>query len=363
MGHVINPITLKSGVTKFWNSSAINLHLNYNYRYNIGNDYFLYKFLRGFFLLILLIMYSFGRKKIRMGSANFNIINTAFFRKTIRVLIGKVKLLKLKEFHFLTLYIWDGCVEIFMRHYIYNIISSLNLKLQVKNIFLYLFNKYKFKVRVLIIIINFFKWILFKKQYYLNKIYLKKFIDLFIFLFKNIKFIFIKFVLNFYKNILCILNLIFGFFMRMLNYYVMLYPGTFLTMKEKEMGGFYFKKYLKIIILKKIFVSYFIQSLRAFLRCLFFKKRLRFYKKFAYMLFFFLDSYFIKHININLSFKHMHINSLNSIIMGKYICSRLLQHFNLMETIMPVVNDAKERPDILGFHLKCSFAKKTFKYF
>src|ERR1700684_3513759 len=101
MGHVINPITLKSGVTKFWNSSAINLHLNYNYRYNIGNDYFLYKFLRGFFLLILLIMYSFGRKRIRMGSANFNIINTAFFRKTIRVLIGKVKLLKLKEFHFL----------------------------------------------------------------------------------------------------------------------------------------------------------------------------------------------------------------------------------------------------------------------
>jgi len=56
----------------------------------------------------------------------------------------------------------------------------------------------------------------------------------------------------------------------------------------------------------------------------------------------------------------MHINSLNSIIMGKYICSRLLQHFNLMETIMPVVNDAKERPDILGFHLKCSgrFSRK-----
>jgi len=56
----------------------------------------------------------------------------------------------------------------------------------------------------------------------------------------------------------------------------------------------------------------------------------------------------------------MHINSLNSIIMGKYICSRLLQHFNLMETIIPVINDAKERPDVLGFHLKCSgrFSRK-----
>jgi len=56
----------------------------------------------------------------------------------------------------------------------------------------------------------------------------------------------------------------------------------------------------------------------------------------------------------------MHIHSLNASIMGKYICSRLLQHFELMESISPVIKDAAERPDILGFHLTCSgrFSRK-----
>jgi len=82
MGHVINPITLKLGVTKFWNSTMISPNINYNYKYTLGSDYFIYKFLRGFFLLILFIMYNFGRKKIRMGSSNSNIIKTLFFKKT-----------------------------------------------------------------------------------------------------------------------------------------------------------------------------------------------------------------------------------------------------------------------------------------
>lgn len=56
----------------------------------------------------------------------------------------------------------------------------------------------------------------------------------------------------------------------------------------------------------------------------------------------------------------MHLFTLNVNIMGKYICSRLIQHFNLNETIFPVINDAKERDDIIGFHLTCSgrFSRK-----
>jgi len=153
-----------------------------------------------------------------------------------------------------------------------------------------------------------------------------------------------------------LINLILKNFVKVLNSYTFLYPATFLIKKQK----FFFRKYKKLVKVKQMFISYYIQNLRAFLRYLFFKKRYRFYKKFAYVFYFYLESYYEKHLNLFLSFRHMHIHSLNASIMGKYICSRLLQHFELMESISPVIKDAAERPDILGFHLTCSgrFSRK-----
>lgn len=163
MGHIVNPVSLKLGVTKFWNSSNMFTKVSYNYKYNLGLDYFIYKFLRGFFLLLLNMLYNFGKRRIRMGSSKKNIINTLFFDKPLRMLIGRVKILKYYKYLALFIYFWDGYSESYIRQWLSNIVSSLSVKEQFRE--LYKFYEFRFVTQAIVwfyllkfyFILNFFQ--------------------------------------------------------------------------------------------------------------------------------------------------------------------------------------------------------------
>jgi hypothetical protein len=328
MGHLVNPISFRIGITRFWSSTWSLSNINLKYKYLIKSEWNIHLFLMRFFSKDFLI-------KIGLIYSHFLFIRTS--NKFI-----------------CNIFYWDGYM-------------LQNYKDDLNELFYYFYNKFLLSKFFIIIFLYFF----FNKYFFSIK--------QFFILFKN-NFLFYKFFFKF--KFFYFLKKYFSIVSKSSLFYnkIFIFFSFFFFYYKLSLNYLFIRKFFKL----KSFFYFFFFIFKKF--CINFKNNFSIIDNFAFLikssilsnnniiLFFknyfdFFFKYFMSLNNLNfpvkLIFHPMTHLDINSSFIARYLSIRLKQRYRLMQALGPVLSNLRKHPLIDGYRINASgrFTKKEIAFY
>jgi hypothetical protein len=334
MGHLVNPVSFRLGISRYWNSKWVSKENLYHYKYLVKSDWNLFLFMTRFF------------------NNKFCIDESFIFSHSIIV----------RSFSktFIYIYFWDG-----------EMLETLDEEIEI---FFSKFNDYKILNRFFIIMGFFYK------RYFLLFSFINRFKYIYLLIFLKIKLYLIKINKFFYNNYLNYNNIL---SLKAFYFFLKIYIKSKILLFKKikyEISKFYKIKANQILLFSNI--NLFFESINKnyffikYLMTTFFfslskekDTQVICYKLIRY----FLDNFIVGTSSLydyKVIMRPINRLELTSSFIGRYLSIRMRQRYRLRQALRNVLKDLRRIPIIEGYKIACSgrFTKKeiasydVFKY-